>query len=127
MLFPVHFFSKSDKIRDAYKFKKKYESYAQKGYSPILRCSSLQRKVQSVGFPNILIVISLKICSETKGIKLLKFKSIRGYTNQAKTDKKDFFNKQYRETEENSRRGKTRNLLKKMELSRGTFYAKLAQ
>lgn len=73
------------------------------------------------GIPKHFNCYFLKNMFGNKGVKIIKFKSVRGYTNQAKTDKKDFFNKQCRETEENSRRGKTRNLFKKMELSEEHF------
>ena len=43
----------------------------------------------------------------------------------ARRDKKDFFNDQCKEIEENNRMGKTRDLFKKIRNTRGTFHAKL--
>ena len=43
----------------------------------------------------------------------------------AKRDKKAFLNDQYKETEENNRMGKARNLFKKMRDTKGTFHAKM--
>ena len=40
-------------------------------------------------------------------------------------DKKAFLSDQYKEIEENNRMGKTRELLKKMRHSKGTFHAKM--
>ena len=40
--------------------------------------------------------------------------------------KKDFFNDQCKETEENNRVGKTRDLFKKIRDTKGTFHAKMA-
>ena len=40
-------------------------------------------------------------------------------------DKKAFFSNQCKETEENNRMGKTRDLFKKIRNSKGTFYAKM--
>ena len=40
-------------------------------------------------------------------------------------DKKGFFNEQWTKTEENNRRGETRGLLKKLEISQENFNAKI--
>ena len=42
-------------------------------------------------------------------------------------DKKAFLSGQYKEIEENNRKGKTRNLFKKIRDTKGTFHAKWAQ
>ena len=43
----------------------------------------------------------------------------------ARRDKKAFLSDQYKETEENNRMGKTRDLFKKMRYTKGTFHAKM--
>ena len=43
----------------------------------------------------------------------------------AQKDKKAFLSDQCKETEENNRMGKTRDLLKKMSDTKGTFHAKM--
>ena len=43
----------------------------------------------------------------------------------AKRDKKAFLSDQCKETEENNRMGKTRDLFKKMRDTKGTFHAKM--
>ena len=43
----------------------------------------------------------------------------------ARRDKKAFLSDQCKETEENNRMGKTRNLFKKIRNTKGTFYAKM--
>ena len=43
----------------------------------------------------------------------------------ARRGKKGFLNNQCKETEENNRMGKTRDLFKKMKLTKGTFHAKM--
>ena len=43
----------------------------------------------------------------------------------ARRDKKGFFNEQCKEVEENNRMGKTRDLVKKIQDTRGTFHAKM--
>ena len=43
----------------------------------------------------------------------------------ARRDKKDFLSEQCKEIKENSRMGKTRDLLKKIRDTRGTFHAKM--
>ena len=43
----------------------------------------------------------------------------------ARRDKKAFFSDQYKETEENSRMGKARDLFKKIRDTKGTFHAKM--
>ena len=44
----------------------------------------------------------------------------------AKRDKKAFFSDQCKEIEENNRMGKTRDLLKKIRVTKGTFHAKMS-
>ena len=43
----------------------------------------------------------------------------------ARRDKKAFLSDQYKEIEENNRTGKTRDLLKKIRDTKGTFHAKM--
>ena len=43
----------------------------------------------------------------------------------ARRDKKDFFNEQCKEIEENNRMGKTRDLFKKMRATKRIFHAKM--
>ena len=43
----------------------------------------------------------------------------------ARRDKKAFFSDQYKEIEENNRMGKTRDFLKKIRATKGTFHAKM--
>ena len=43
----------------------------------------------------------------------------------ARRDKKAFLSDQYKEIEENNRMGKTRDLLKKIRYTRGTFHSKM--
>ena len=43
----------------------------------------------------------------------------------ARKDKKDFLSDQCKEIEENNRKGKTRDLLKKIRDTKGTFHAKM--
>ena len=43
----------------------------------------------------------------------------------AKRDKRAFFSNQCKETEENNRMGKTRDLFKKIRKTKGTFHAKM--
>ena len=43
----------------------------------------------------------------------------------ARRDKKAFFSNQCKETEENNRMGKTRDLFKKIRDTKGTFHAKM--
>ena len=43
----------------------------------------------------------------------------------ARRDKKAFLSDQFKETEENNRMGKTRDLFKKIRDTKGTFYAKM--
>ena len=43
----------------------------------------------------------------------------------ARREKKAFFSDQCKETEENNRMGKTRDLFKKIRDTKGTFYAKM--
>ena len=44
----------------------------------------------------------------------------------ARRDKKAFLSDQYKETEENNRMGKTRDLFKKIRNTKGTFHAKMS-
>ena len=44
----------------------------------------------------------------------------------ARRDKKAFLSNQYKETEENNRRGKTRDLFKKIRNTKGKFHAKMS-
>ena len=43
----------------------------------------------------------------------------------ARRDKKAFLSNQYKETEENNRMGKTRDIFKKIRDTKGTFHAKM--
>ena len=45
----------------------------------------------------------------------------------ARREKKAFLSDQYKDTEENKRMGRTRDLFKKIRDTKGTFYAKWAQ
>ena len=45
----------------------------------------------------------------------------------ARRDKKDFLSDKCKEIEENNRMGKTRDLFKKIRVTKGTFHAKVAQ
>ena len=45
----------------------------------------------------------------------------------ARRDKKTYLSDQCKETEENNRMGKTRDLFKKIRDTKGTFHAKMAQ
>ena len=45
----------------------------------------------------------------------------------ARRDKKVFLSEQRKETEENNRMGKTRDLFKKIRDTKGTFHVKMAQ
>ena len=47
------------------------------------------------------------------------------FQRRARRDKKGFLNKQCKETEENNRMGKTRDLFKKIRDTEGTFHAKM--
>ena len=47
------------------------------------------------------------------------------FQRTARRDKKAFLSDQCKETEENNRMGKTRNLFKKIRNTKGTFYAKM--
>ena len=48
------------------------------------------------------------------------------FQRRARRDKKAFLSYQYKEIEENSRMGKTRDLFKKIRDTKGTFHAKMA-
>ena len=45
----------------------------------------------------------------------------------ARRDKKAFLSDQYKEIEENNRLGKTRDLFKKITVTKGTFHAKMGE
>ena len=47
------------------------------------------------------------------------------FQRMARRDKKDFLRDQCKETEENNRMGKTRDLFKKIRYTKGTFHAKM--
>ena len=47
------------------------------------------------------------------------------FQRKARRDKKAFFSDQCKEIEEKNRKGKTRNLLKKIRDTKGTFHAKM--
>ena len=47
------------------------------------------------------------------------------FQRRARRDKKDFLSDQCKETEENNRMGKTRDLFKKIRDTKGTFHAKM--
>ena len=47
------------------------------------------------------------------------------FQRTAKRDKKTFLSEQCKETEENNRMGKTRDLFKKIRYTKGTFHAKM--
>ena len=47
------------------------------------------------------------------------------FQRRASRDKKAFFSNQCKEIEENNRRGKTRDLFKKIRHTKGTFHAKM--
>ena len=49
------------------------------------------------------------------------------FQRRARRDKKAFFNEQCKEIEENNRRGKTRDLVKKTENIKGTFIQRWVQ
>ena len=46
-------------------------------------------------------------------------------SKEQQRDKKDFFSNQCREIEENNRKGKTKDLFKKIRDNKGTFHAKM--
>ena len=47
------------------------------------------------------------------------------FQRRARTDKKAFLSDQYKEIEENNRMGKTRDLFKKIRVTKGTFYTNM--
>ena len=49
------------------------------------------------------------------------------FQTMARRDKKAFLSEQYKEIEENSRMGKTRDLFKKVRNIKGTFHAKMSK
>ena len=75
---------------------------------------------------------ALKIAEKRREAKSKGGKEIYNYLNAefqriARRENKAFLNDQCKETEENSRMGKTRDLFKKMRDTKGTFHAKWAQ
>ena len=63
--------------------------------------------------------------SKSKGEKE-RYKHLNAeFQRIARRDKKSFLNNQCREIEENNRMGKTRDLLKKIRDTKGTFHAKM--
>ena len=63
--------------------------------------------------------------SESKGEKE-RYKHLNAeFQRIAGRDKKAFFVDQYKETQENNRMGKTRDLFKKIRDTKGTFHAKM--
>ena len=74
----------------------------------------------------------LQIAEKRREAKSKGGKEIYNYLNAefqriARRENKAFLNDQCKETEENSRMGKTRDLFKKMRDTKGTFHAKWAQ
>ena len=51
--------------------------------------------------------------------------SFKSNSKEQQRDKKDFFINQCREIEENNRKGKTKDLFKKIRDTKGTFHAKM--
>ena len=75
---------------------------------------------------------ALQIAEKRREAKSKGGKEIYNYLNAefqriARRENKAFLNDQCKETEENSRMGKTRDLFKKMRDTKGTFHAKWAQ
>ena len=68
------------------------------------------------------IILNYVLSWERKGVQLnAEFQRI------AKRDKKAFLSDQWKEIEENSRMGKTRDLFKKIRDTKGTFHAKMGK
>ena len=63
--------------------------------------------------------------SEKQGRKGKTYPTVCRVPENSKEDKKAFFNEQCKEVEGNNRMGKTRDLLKKIRDSKGTFHAKM--
>ena len=63
--------------------------------------------------------------AEYKGQKETYTHLNAGFQRTARRDKKDFLSDQCKETEENNRMGKTRDLSKKIRGTKGTFHAKM--
>ena len=63
--------------------------------------------------------------SESKGERERYIQLNAEFQRIAKRDKKGFFDEQCKETEENNRKGKTRDLFKKTGDIKGTFHAKM--
>ena len=63
--------------------------------------------------------------AKSKGEKERYKHPIAEFQRIARRDKKAFFSNQCKETEENNRMGKTRDLFKKIRDSKGTFHAKM--
>ena len=73
---------------------------------------------------------ALQIAEERKDVKSKGEREMYNQLNAefqtiARRDKKAFFNEQYKEIEENNRRGKTRDLFKKIGTIKGTFHPKM--
>ena len=69
--------------------------------------------------------IAVKREAKSKGEKE-RYKHLNAeFQRIARRDKKAFFSYQCKETEENNRMGKTRDLFKKMRDTKGTFHAKM--
>ena len=60
-----------------------------------------------------------------KGEKERNTRLNAGFQRTARRDKKAFLSDQCKEIEENNRRGKTRDLFKKIRDTKGTFHAKM--
>ena len=63
--------------------------------------------------------------AKSKGEKEIYTQLIAEFQRIARRDKKAFLSDQCKETEENNRMGKTRDLLKKIRDTKGTFHAKM--
>ena len=73
---------------------------------------------------------ALQIAEERKDVKSKGEREMYNQLNAefqtiARRDKKAFFNEQYKEIEEDNRRGKTRDLFKKIGNIKGTFHPKM--
>ena len=69
--------------------------------------------------------IAVKREAKSKGEKERYNRLNAEYQRIARRDKKAFFSNQCKETEENKRMGKTRDLFKKIRDTKGTFHAKM--
>ena len=69
--------------------------------------------------------IAVKREAKSKGEKD-RYKHLNAkFQGEARRDKKTFLSDQFKETEENNRMGKTRDLFKKIRDTKGTFHAKM--